>query len=288
VRFVSLGVRGSTPAPGTEFVRYGGHTSCIAVLADGDDVPHLLLDAGTGLRALPTLLGAQPFSGRIVLTHLHWDHVHGLPFCRSVDHPGARVSLHVPVDSADTDPKRLLARAFSPPHFPIGPDGLLGEWQFLPLLPGAIGSTVTVAPIAHKGGTTFGVRVAMDGAVLAYLPDHALHDDTSPPDRTAAERLVTGADVLLHDGQFVAAEQNIAREYGHATIEAVLDFADRCGVGAVVLTHHGPGRTDDQLDELAARFGHTAEGRPVSFASQGTAVEVARDPLRDFAPIKQH
>jgi phosphoribosyl 1,2-cyclic phosphodiesterase len=282
VRFVPLGVRGSTPAPGSEFVRYGGHTSCVAVYADGDDVPGLLLDAGTGLRALPTLLAGDAFTGRIVLSHLHWDHVQGLPFCPSVDNPHARVSLYVPVERPDTDPEALLARGFSPPQFPIGPDGLLGEWQFCPLVAGTIDDTVTVGPVAHKGGNAFGIRVSLDGAILAYLPDHALHDETTPTDRAAAERIVTGADVLLHDGQFVAAEHAIAREYGHATIDTVLDFADRCDIGALVLTHHGLARTDDQLDELAARFQHTPQGRPVSFAMQGTCIEVtARAPLHD-------
>jgi phosphoribosyl 1,2-cyclic phosphodiesterase len=274
MRFVPLGVRGSTAAPGPDFVRYGGHTSCVAVLGDTDDVPHLLLDAGTGLRSLPTLLGERPFRGRIVLSHLHWDHVQGLPFCSSVDHRNAEVELLIPVENTDTDPEALLAEAFSPPHFPIRPSGLLGAWTFRPLGPGAVDAAVFVAHIAHKGGTTFGMRVSMDGAVLAYLPDHALHLATTAADRSAATELVTGADVLLHDGQFVAEEEEIAREYGHATVDAVLDFADSCQVGAVVLTHHGPNRTDDQLDELARRFPHTRQGRPVTFASQDTLVKV--------------
>jgi phosphoribosyl 1,2-cyclic phosphodiesterase len=274
MRFVALGVRGSTPAPGADFVRYGGHTSCVAVLAGTDTVPHLLLDAGSGLSGLPTLLGDRPFEGSIVLSHLHWDHVHGLPFSRSVDRPDAEVILHVPVENADVDPKGLLAQSFSPPHFPIGPDGLLGTWSFRPLRPGRVDDSVTAAGVAHKGGTTFGIRVAMDGVVLAYLPDHALHDATAPAARAAAERFVAGADVLLHDGQFVAAEHDLAREYGHATIETVLDFADSCGVRAVVLTHHAPTRTDAQLDDLALRFRHTARGHPVTFATQDRVVEV--------------
>jgi ribonuclease BN (tRNA processing enzyme) len=274
VRFVPLGVRGSTPAPGPEFVRYGGHTSAVAVYADGEDVPGLLLDAGTGLRTLPTLLAGEAFTGRIVLSHLHWDHMQGLPFCPSVDNPRARVSLYVPVDGPDTDPETLLARGFSPPNFPIGPDGLLGEWQFCPLLAGRIDDTISVGPVAHKGGDAFGIRVSLDGAVLAYLPDHALHEETPAAARAAAERLVAGADVLLHDGQFLAAEYPVARDYGHATIEGVLEFADQCDVGALVLTHHGPARTDDQLDEFAARFQKTPQGRPVTFAKQDTSIDV--------------
>lgn len=72
-----LGVRGSTPAPGPDFVRYGGHRSCIAVTAEGAEFPTLVLDAGTGLRALTTLLGGAAYEGPIVLSHLHWDHMQG-------------------------------------------------------------------------------------------------------------------------------------------------------------------------------------------------------------------
>jgi phosphoribosyl 1,2-cyclic phosphodiesterase len=80
VRIHLCGVRGSTPAPGREFLRYGGHTSCVALAHDGAAGPALILDAGTGLRGVTALLGGQAFTGTILLTHLHWDHVQG---CRS-------------------------------------------------------------------------------------------------------------------------------------------------------------------------------------------------------------
>jgi phosphoribosyl 1,2-cyclic phosphodiesterase len=274
VRVVPMGVRGSTPAPGIPFVRYGGHTSCVAVLRDDEDMPHLLLDAGTGIRALPGMLGGAAFQGQIVLSHLHWDHLHGLPFCPAVDRPDAQVTLHIPVEQPDDDPVALLSRAMSPPHFPIGPEGLIGDWRFRPLTAGRIDDVLTVAPIAHKGGVAYGIRVELDTAVLAYLPDHALHSATTPGERSAARDLVAGADVLLHDGQFLDAEDAVAVAYGHATIERVIDFADECAVGSLVLTHHGPSRTDDALDQFAETFQRTPGGRPVSVAVQGVPIAV--------------
>ena len=75
MRIHLCGVRGSTPAPGAEFVRYGGHTSCVAITPDdaapGGGAPRLILDAGTGLRRVTGLLGGAPFAGTIILTHLH-------------------------------------------------------------------------------------------------------------------------------------------------------------------------------------------------------------------------
>ena len=265
------------PAPGAEFVRYGGHTSCVAVYASGEDVPHLILDAGTGLTGLRGLLDGAAFTGRIVLTHLHWDHFQGLPFCPSVDRDDAQVTLHVPVEDPDVDPVALLARGFSPPHFPIGPDGLLGDWSFPAMWGGAgnpVADGIRAERIAHKGGAAFGIRVELDGTSLAYLPDHALHGQTTDAERAAALALIDGVDLLVHDGQYVPAEERIAVAYAHATIDRVLDLADEAGVGALLLTHHSPVRTDDALDELAAATTCTPQGRPVSFAVQGRSVAV--------------
>jgi ribonuclease BN (tRNA processing enzyme) len=171
----------------------------------------------------------------------------------------------------------------SPPHFPIPPSGLRGSWRFRPATGGGFrtptGAEVTLRPIAHKGGVTFGIRVELDGESIAYLPDHALYGAT-PDD--AAQDLVRGVDVLLHDGQFTEPERELAVAYGHATVETVLRFADAAGVGALVLTHHAPGRTDDQLDELSSRWAATTQGRPVTFARQGSVLEVR--PRRPSSP----
>ena len=238
--------------------------------ADADDVPRLILDAGTGLRELPALLDGRPFDGTIVLSHLHWDHLQGLPFCPSVDRPDARTDLLVP----GADAFGLLAGAMSPPHFPIGPDGLLGRWRFRSARAGVVAPGVTVAPVAHKGGTTFGIRVELDGARVVYLPDHA-PSDASAVLLESAQALADGADVLLHDGQFLASERDTACAYGHATVEDAMRFADRCRVGMLVLTHHAPGRTDDQLDAVRNAVPSTPDGRPVRFARQGDRLDVA-------------
>jgi Cyclic nucleotide-binding domain/Metallo-beta-lactamase superfamily len=84
------------PAPGAEFVRYGGHT--------------------------------EPFAGTIILTHLHWDHVHGLPFFAAGDRPDARVALLLPEQEqagkqGSAGAEGVLAEGMSPPHFPITPRG---------------------------------------------------------------------------------------------------------------------------------------------------------------------
>ena len=96
MRITLCGVRGSTPAAGIDFVRYGGHTSCVAIAHSEASRPTLILDAGTGLQTLGRLLDGAPFAGTILLSHLHWDHVLGLPFFAAGDRPEASIEVLLP------------------------------------------------------------------------------------------------------------------------------------------------------------------------------------------------
>jgi phosphoribosyl 1,2-cyclic phosphodiesterase len=272
VKLVPLGVRGSTPAPGAAFLRYGGNTSCVAIHRSGRDAPDLLLDAGTGLRELHRLLPAgAAFAGTILLSHLHWDHVQGLPFCPAIDRDDARVDLRLPDSGGGADATATLARSMSPPHFPIGPGGLRGAWSFGAIAPGRHrmdGFVVLVADVAHKGGRTYGFRVEADGRSIAYLPDHAPTEGLAP----AVRALVADVDVLLHDGQYLAAERRTALAYGHSVVDDIVRLAGDAGVRRLILTHHAPDRTDDQLDELAAAMIGAAV--PVTLAAEGIEISV--------------
>jgi phosphoribosyl 1,2-cyclic phosphodiesterase len=258
-----LGVRGSTPAPGSEFVRYGGFTSCVAIAHDDDAEPTLVLDAGTGIRRLSELLGGAAFHGTILLSHLHWDHTHGLPFFRGGDREDARVNLFVPDQQDGSSAFAILARGMSPPHFPIGPDELRGEWSFTNLDPGTRdfeGFEVTAVEIPHKGGRTFGYRVSDGHSTLAYMSDHCPSDLGPGPDgwgeyHQAAMSLCEGADVLIHDASLVKEELAQEAFFGHAAAEYAVELGRRAGVSQVVLFHHKPDRTDEQLDAIAGRFG---------------------------------
>lgn len=269
MRLVLLGVRGSTPAPGAEFVRYGGHTSCVAVVPDGGDVPTLVLDAGTGLRELTPRLGGAAFRGSILVSHLHWDHVQGLPFFAAGDRPDAEVALHVPAQDGRSG-RDLLATSMAPPSFPITPDGLQGSWEFRTVEEGeqlVEGFHVRAAEVAHKGGRTFGYRVSDEQGSIAYVPDHVISAGVGERVRD----LLDGVDVLLHDAQFVESERRWADAYAHSTVEDAVALARECGVRRLVLFHHGPARTDDALDAIAESY---AGDRLVSVARQGDELVV--------------
>jgi len=279
VRVHLCGVRGSTPAPGAEFVRYGGHTSCVAVVREDASAPTLILDAGTGLRAASELLDGRAFQGAILLTHLHWDHVQGLPFFAGGDREDSHVHVVVPEQEDGADAASVLARAMSPPHFPVAPQELCGGWTFATIAPGEWhweGLVVLAREIPHKGGRTFGYRITDGRSTLTYMPDHCPTALGAGPDgygeyHAAALELAAGADVLLHDAQLLPEELASEGCRGHASAEYAPALGRRAGVGRVVLFHHKPDRTDAALDELATRLaGHSN----VSLAAQGTVLQL--------------
>ena len=278
------GVRGSTPAPGLPFVRYGGHTSSVAIAHDGER-PTLVLDGGTGLRAVTALLGGEPYDGTILLGHLHWDHVHGLPFFKGGGQAGSRVDVVLP--APDGDPVEVLSRGMSPPHFPIGPQLLGPGWTFNRLHDRATleveGFSVLVREIPHKGGQTFGFRVSDGRSTLAYLSDHAPLNLGPGPDgqgelHDAALELAADADVLIHDAQFVASEFPAVTYLGHASVEYATSLARTAGARRLALFHHSPERTDAEIDQIVQDRRPTdlsmfaaAEGTPLRLAPTAAA-----------------
>jgi phosphoribosyl 1,2-cyclic phosphodiesterase len=268
MRVSFCGTRGSTPAPGPEYVRYGGHTSCVALSHDephdepSPTPPVLILDAGTGLRRLPEFLGSDPFRGTLLLSHLHWDHVQGLPFFGSGDRADARVALRLPTEPTQPDAATLLTRMMSPPFFPIAPTQLRGEWSFGSLPPGefeAEGFTVTTRDVPHKGGRTIGIRVSDGRTSLAYIPDHQPTALGPGPEgvgeyHEAAYELARDVDLLIHDAHLRTEEVAAEASFGHAAAEYAVTLGARAGVRQVALFHHRPDRVDAEVDRTLERF----------------------------------
>jgi len=289
VRF--CGVRGSTPAPGIDFVRYGGHTSCLALAHDDAPAPTLVLDAGIGLRAVTRVLCGTPFAGTIMLSHLHWDHVLELPFFAAGDRADSHVQMLIPEQECGRDAVGLLAGVMSPPYFPIGPTMLRGSWTFKTIGPGELqveGFTVLAREIPHKGGRTFGYRISDGRSTLTYMPDHCptmLGAGTHGfgACHPVALELAHETDLLVHDAQLFPEELAAEADFGHAVGDYAVELARRAGARAVALTHHRFDRTDDALDALARRLGSDGEdgGPRVGVAAEGTVVQLP-------APVVAH
>lgn len=277
MRLHFCGTRGSTPVSGLTQGRYGGHTSAVAV-SHGDAAPTLVLDAGTGLTQVTALLGDEPYRGTLLLGHLHWDHTHGMPFFAGGLRPGHRVEVVIPEQGADAE--QVLARAFSPPHFPVRPSELGPGWSFRGLEPGVHqleGLAVLALDIPHKGGRTFGFRVSDGESSLAYLSDHSPIGCGPGPDglgelHESALALAAGVDLLIHDAQHTPEELPELAFLGHSAADYAVNLARAAGSRAVMLFHHAPTRTDVEIDAMTARFADAA--LPVFAASDGLVVDL--------------
>jgi phosphoribosyl 1,2-cyclic phosphodiesterase len=252
----------------------------VALAHDGDAAPTLILDAGTGLRAATALLGTSAFKGTILLSHLHWDHVQGLPFFAAGDREDSRVALVLPEQEDGADAATVLARSMSPPHFPMTPQQLRGSWSFATIAAAewqGEGFTVLAREIPHAGGRTFGYRISDGRTTVAYMPDHCPTELGNGPDgygeyHPAALELACGADAVIHDAHLLTHHELTAEaRFGHAAVDYAVELGRHARAHRVVLFHHRPDRTDDALDDLASRF----KGSPgVTLAAQGTVLEL--------------
>ena len=254
VRF--FGVRGSVPTPGSATVRYGGNTVCVeARLADGTVI---IFDGGTGMRELGKVLLAEhhrgPFS--LLLTHVHWDHIMGLPFFGPLWRKESVVNIYPLANDAHQDSARRRS-LFDGVHFPVRgqdipsrldvlePDA--GEWR--------IGSArIRRVALNHPGGAQ-GFRLDDDdGSSIAYLTDNELAPAGSGHAATdALARFAAGVSVLIHDAQYGEHEMHDKRGWGHSSFESVLELGDKAETPHLVLFHHNPDRDDDALDQVGWR-----------------------------------
>lgn len=301
MRLTFWGVRGSYPVASANTVRYGGHTSCVELTIPGVDAP-FVLDAGTGIRSLGQRLLEGAFGRgegtlRLFLSHLHWDHVQGLPFFGPAHVGGNRIAVYgrgrdgAPLIDAVIG---ITRREF----FPVGMESFPATLEFHEVTPGQTvdvdGVKVLTVALNHPWGS-LGYRFEHGGKSVAYITDTSPFDAIRYPEKfvqapptslstedrsaltTMRSELVKGVancDVVIFDTHYTDAEYEKFPHWGHGTPKHALDVCHAAKAKKLVLFHHAPGRSDEDEDKLLEETRKISGGIEVVAAMEGMRLEV--------------
>ena len=271
------GVRGSIPTTGPETAHYGGNTSC-TVVSEKDWI--LVLDGGSGMQKFNLLNNTAIKRIDILLTHLHLDHIQGLGFFNPFFDASLDVHIWGPASNTHSLHSRL-SRYLSPPLFPV----LLRDLPCKLILHEIENSSFEIGPFTIQSryvihpGPTVGFRIAGQRSVFSYIPDH--EPALGPMGLVTDKKWISGidlalnADLLLHDAQFTTEEYKNKIGWGHCSMEDAIKFASLADVKHLLLAHHDPSHSDEQLDELITNF---KKKNNYSFdyelAAEGTDIEL--------------
>lgn len=243
------------PVGTSEFSRYGGDTTCYSLHHD-DGTVIAILDAGTGLRCiLPD--GLEPGGTyTIVITHYHWDHIQGLSMCAPMWRNDINLRIVGPYDPAEA-----LGGAITPPWFPVSITDMPIEFVQAEESFSLDGVMAASFPLHHPQGG-MGYRFDFEGQSIVVATDHEAGTEL---DRNLIE-MAEGADILIHDTQYLPDEIESKRGWGHSTWEQATKIASEAGVGQLIFASHDPTRTDDAVDGLvrlaSERFSRSSAAVP--------------------------
>ena len=251
MRIKFWGVRGSTPTPQPENMRYGGNTSCVEVRV-GERI--YIFDCVTGFRVLGQQLQSEfadrPFFAHIFVSHFHWDHIQGMPFFRPL-YANAENRFVFQCSARTRSLKQVLADQMAAPYFPVRLDEMKAQRNFYDIESGRIaiedGVQLQTAWLNHPQGC-MGFRLETKDGILVYATDNEPGDAAFDK---ALRQLAEGADVLIYDAQYLPEEYEARRRgWGHSHWREAVNVVMESGAKELVLFHHDPEHTDAIIDKV--------------------------------------
>jgi phosphoribosyl 1,2-cyclic phosphodiesterase len=280
MRIKFWGVRGSTPTPQPENLRYGGNTSCVEVRL-GNRV--FIFDCGTGLRPLGHKLShemhGEPVAAHVFVSHFHWDHIQGIPFFRPLyDLSESRFTFHS--SSRTRSLQRVMEEQMASPYFPVDTSEMKAQRSFYDIDQGAMtldDVTVRTAWLNHPQGC-MGFRLETPDGTLVYATDNEPGD---PDFDRNVRKLAAGADVLVYDSQYLPEEYEARkRGWGHSHWREAVNVVMESGARELILFHHDPDHDDACIDKVVAEARNyypsvraAAEGMEIVLSNQPSVPE---------------
>jgi len=249
------GVHGTLPAPGPAYVRYGGNTPCVSVDVGGGE-PLYIFDCGSGIKKLSDRImggAAERFSGRIFISHTHWDHINTVPFFGPMYVRGNQIEIHGPYQG-DLTIERAISAQMESVYFPVTIREFGARIMFRDLREETLqfGPVRLDTMLLRHPGYCLGYRLNCRGRSICYVTDNELYLPSDPRhDARYVERLAEfarGADVLITDTTYRDHEYPSKVDWGHSCVSQVADLAARAEVKRLHLFHHDPDQTDVEID----------------------------------------
>jgi phosphoribosyl 1,2-cyclic phosphodiesterase len=250
------GVRGYVPTPGAEYLRYGGNTCCTAIYGSGGEL--VVIDSGTGFCQLGDKLMDSDFvrgggEMTLLITHTYWDHILGLPFPGLVHIPGNRLHIYGPNStrgSLEMVYNGMLSPVYSP-VYGLAHIGATHSFQPISTEPFSVGGLrISALPLSRRmHSPIWAYRVEEGARSLVYITDVRYIDDQI---WNQALQFAGGARILVHSAPYTRQEH--VQDYGHSRFEDAIELAQEAAVERLVIFHHAPTRTDDQLDALVSHY----------------------------------
>jgi len=260
---------------------YGGNTACVEIRNECDDL--LIIDAGSGIRALGSELVQREFGrgegvGHILLSHFHWDHIQGFPFFLPAYIKGNRFILW---GRAPAGLRSVFETQQSPPFFPVRLDSMEADLEFrempdqLDLFDSRF--IVRTHSLDHPGGC-LAFRIEADGKSLVYASDAEYKRGDAQSLQPYLE-FFAAADVLIFDAQFSVVESLFEkRDWGHSAAPMGVEIACAAGVKKLVLFHHDPRSSDtfitQTLEEAIAYAQHVPHQQTLEIVAAFDGMEL--------------
>lgn len=248
------GVHGTLPVPGPEYTRYGGNTPCVSVEVGGE--PLYIFDCGSGIKGLSDKVMKTPterFSGRIFISHTHWDHINTVPFFAPLYLRGNQIELFGPYQG-DLTIERAISAQMESVYFPVTVREFGARLVFRDLREERLefGPVTIETMLLRHPGYCLGYKLTCRGRSVCYITDNELYLPKDPRhDPRYVEQLaafVKGTDVLITDTTYRDHEYPSKVDWGHSSVSQVCDLAARAEVKRLHLFHHDPDQTDEDID----------------------------------------
>jgi len=259
---------------------YGGHSSCVQLDTGGDDF--FVCDMGSGLRpfgqaAMAQRAGKAGQTFHVFQSHLHWDHIMGLPFFVPAFIPGNRVVIY----GGHEDLEFALRRQQERPSFPVDFSIFGAAMEFVRLEPGRVydiaGVRISMLLQRHAGDS-YGYRFEANGRTVVYSTDseHPL-GDAAHLDRFVD--FFRGADLVIFDAMYSLADAiTVKADWGHSSNVVGVELCQRAGARHLCLFHHEPVFDDAAIDAVLAETRRLEEitrgGSPLQVSAAYDGLEI--------------